>query len=48
MKQMKKSSYIGEFDFWKFIFAFIIVMLHSSYLPTNTEEPFFRGGQHRS
>lgn len=34
----------GELDLWKFIFAIVIVIHHSSYLPNLTEETYFRGG----
>ena len=39
-----KTQYSGEIDFWKFIFAFVIVALHSSYLPASYEQPYFIGG----
>lgn len=44
MSFVRKARYIGEFDLWKLLFAFLIASLHSGYLPTNTENAYFQGG----
>ena len=40
-KPVKRS---GELDFWKLVFAFIIVILHSEYLPAEPNLRYFKGG----
>lgn len=40
----RKKPRSGELDFWKFIFSVIIVILHSEYLPSKTDQVYFNGG----
>ena len=44
MKQQNTAVRMGEIDFWKFIFAILIVTFHSEYLPGAGENTYFHGG----
>jgi len=40
----KTSQRMSEIDLWKLIYAFLIVALHSMYLPVKADRTFFHGG----
>lgn len=44
MQKQNGQKRCPEIDIWKFIFAFVIVAHHSSYLPVEADTTYFHGG----